>query len=413
MRTKLYVLLTVLALTLGTVTPAFAQDAATNLPPVFCGDLSEEDCAILQDSRAATNKVAQNTAQMSLDVAVNGIPGLPAESIDAALTTSMMSVADPAAMAAMQQLNGLSQEETMQMLADDPQPMLDMLNGWNFDLGAGLTMSPELADLISAQSGLDFPDTLAVQAKMVDGVFYWDLSEVAAFVPTVATGWVGFPVAEMMTELENQGAFDQAMENMADPSMGASAGVMLGGVGSAQFIQQNAEMFEKYMTIERGEDVELAGQTGATFMTNFDAAAFLSGPEFQQMVIDWAKAGAFEGTGMTAADIEQNVQMLGMMGPMLFTGITATAMETIGLDDLYQYDYESELSWDMSGLVQMAQSTGQLPAELAPTSDNVGFSVNTIISNDNMSEEATETIEAPENPAMFSVADVLNASTAP
>jgi hypothetical protein len=30
-----------------------------------------------------------------------------------------------------------------------------------------------------------------------------------------------------------------------------------------------------------------------------------------------------------------------------------------------------------------------------------------------MSEEATETIDAPENPAMISVEDVLNASTAP
>jgi hypothetical protein len=413
MRTKLYVLLTVLALTLGTVTPAFAQDTATDLPPVFCGDLSEEDCTILQDSRAATQNVAQNTSQMTLDVTVNGIPGLPAESLNATLTGNIMSVADPAAMAAIQQINGLTQEETMQMLADDPQPMFDMLSGWDFDLSAGVTMSPELADLVSLQTGLDFPDTVAMQAKMVDGVFYWDLSEVAAFVPTVASGWVGFPVAEMMTELENQGAFDQALENMDDPGMAASAGVMVGSVGSAQFIQQNAEMFEKYLTIERGEDIELAGQTGATFMTNFDAAAFLSGPEFQQWVIDWANAGAFEGTGLTAADVEQNVQMLGMMGPMLFTGITATATETIGLDDLYQYDYESELSWDMSGLVQMAQSTGQLPAELAPTSDNVGFSINTIISNGDMSEEATETIDAPENPAMISVEDVLNASTAP
>ena len=67
---------------------------------------------------------------------------------------------------------------------------------------------------------------------------------------------------------------------------------------------------------------------------------------------------------MTAADIEQNVQMLGMMGPMLFTGMTATAKQTIGLDDLLLYEYESEVAWDMSGLVQMAAASGQLPAEL-------------------------------------------------
>jgi hypothetical protein len=417
MRTKIFVLLTVLALLLGTVMPTLAQDAATGQPPVFCGDLSEEDCAILQDSREATNQVAQNTSLVTFDVTVMGLLelllGLPAETINATLTSTMKSVADPAAMAGVQQLNGLSQEETVQLLADDPQPMLDLLNGWDFDASLSLAMTPELADLISMQSGLDFPDRVAMQAKMVDGVLYWDLSEIAAFVPTVASGWIGFPVAQMMAELEAQGAFDQAVEAMNDPSVAASAGATMAGMGSVQFFQQNAEMFQKFMTIERGEDVDLDGQAAATFVTNFDAAAFLSSPDFQQIVIDLANAGAFEGTGLTAADIEQNVQMLGMMGPMLFTGIAATATETIGLEDLYQYEYESALAWDMSGLVEMAVASGQLPAELQPTSDQIGFSVNTTISNDDMSTEATETIEAPVDAQMIPLETVLNESTAP
>jgi hypothetical protein len=298
-------------------------------------------------------------------------------------------------------------------MADDPQPIFDLLNGWDFDMSAGLAMTPELAELVSLQTGLDFPDTVAMEARMVDGVLYWDLSEVAAFVPTVASGWVGFPLAEMMVEMEAQGAFDQAVEAMNDPAVAASAGATMAGAGSVQFLMDNAAMFHPYTTVERGEDIELAGQTGAVFNTTIDLAAFLSGPEFQQMVIEWARAGAFEGTGLTAADVEQNVQMLGMMGPALFTGMTATATETIGLDDLYQYDYESELAWDMSGLVQMAAASGQLPAELQPTGDEVGFSVNTIISNDNMSTEATETIAAPEDAAMIPLEGVLNASTAP
>jgi hypothetical protein len=412
MRTKLFVFLTALSLLLGTFTPALAQEGNNNLPPVFCGDLSEEDCAILQDSRVATSEVVQNTSQMTLDVTLNGIPGLPAESINATLTANLMSVADDAAMAAVQQLNGLSQEETLQLMADDPQPIFDLLNGWDFDMSAGLAMTPELAELVSLQTGLDFPDTVAMEARMVDGVLYWDLSEVAAFVPTVASGWVGFPLAEMMVEMEAQGAFDQAVEAMDDPAVAASAGATMAGAGSVQFLMDNAAMFHPYTTVERGEDIELAGQTGAVFNTTIDLAAFLSGPEFQQMVIEWARAGAFEGTGLTAADVEQNVQMLGMMGPALFTGMTATATETIGLDDLYQYDYESELAWDMSGLVQMAAASGQLPAELQPTGDEVGFIVNTIISNDNMSTEATETIAAPEDAAMIPLEGVLNASTA-
>jgi hypothetical protein len=412
MRAKILVLLTVLALLLGTVTPALAQDAAGSEPPVFCGDLSKEDCAVLQKSHDLMQQVAQNTALTSLDVTLNGIPGLPAETINAAITSNMKSVADPAAMAAALKLNGLTQEETLQMLADDPQPIVDLISGWSFDESLNVTVTPELAALISAQSGLDVPDQLAIQAKLVDGVLYWDLSEVAAFVPTIAAGWVGFPLLDVVNELVKQGAFEQALQAMQQQNAAGAGGVTIAGFGSAQFIKQYAETFQKFMTIKSGDVVDVNGKPAATYDTTMDVSAFLSSPEFQQIVVDLAKQGAFEGTGMTAADIEQNVQMLGMMGPMLFTGITATAKQTIGLDDFLLYDYESEVAWDMSGLVQMAAASGQLPAELKPTSDKVGFDIKTTISNSDMSTEATETIDAPADAQMIPLESVLNSMTA-
>ena len=411
MRTKIFVLLTVLALLLGTVTPALAQDTAGSEPPVFCGNLDKEDCGVLQKSHDLMKQVAQSTALTSFDVTLNGIPSLPAETINAAITSNTTSVADPAAMAAAQKLNGLTQEETLQLLADDPQPVVDLISGWDFDMSLDVTVTPELADLISAQSGLKVPDQLAIQTKLVDGVLYWDLSEVAAFVPTIAAGWIGFPLLDMINELVNQGAFEQALSMQAQGASGAG-GLTIAGVGSAQFVQQYAETFQKYMTIESGDVVELDGQPAAPYITTMDVAGFLSGPEFQQIVVDLAKQGAFESTGLTAADIEQNVQMLGMMGPMLFTGMTATAKQTIGLDDLLLYEYESEVAWDMGGLVQMAAASGQLPAELTPTSDNVGFDIKTSISNSNMSTEATETIEAPADAQMIPLESVLSAMTA-
>ncbi len=411
MRTKIFVLLTVLALLLGTVTPALAQDTAGSEPPVFCGNLDKEDCGVLQKSHDLMKQVAQSTALTSFDVTLNGIPGLPAETINAAITSNTTSVADPAAMVAAQKLNGLTQEETLQLLADDPQPVVDLISGWDFDMSLDVTVTPELADLISAQSGLKVPDQLAIQTKLADGVLYWDLSEVAAFVPTIAAGWIGFPLLDMINELVNQGAFEQALSMQAQGASGAG-GLTIAGVGSAQFVQQYAETFQKYMTIESGDVVELDGQPAAPYITTMDVAGFLSGPEFQQIVVDLAKQGAFESTGLTAADIEQNVQMLGMMGPMLFTGMTATAKQTIGLDDLLLYEYESEVAWDMSGLVQMAAASGQLPAELTPTSDNVGFDIKTSISNSNMSTEATETIEVPADAQMIPLESVLSAMTA-
>lgn len=412
MRTKIFVLLTVLALLLGTVTPALAQDTAGSEPPVFCGNLSKEDCDVLQKSHDLMKQVAQSTSLTTFDVTLNGIPGLPAETITAGITSNTTSVADPAAMAAVQKLAGLTQEETLQLLADDPQPIVDLIAGWDVDMSLDVTVTPELADLISAQSGMQVPDQLAIQTKLVDGVLYWDLSEVAAFVPTVAAGWVGFPLLDMLNELVKQGAFEQALQASQEQGAAGAGGVTVAGLGSAQFIQQYAETLQKYMTIESGEVVTLNGQPAAPYTTTMDLAGFLSSPDFQQIVVDLAKQGAFEGTGLTAADIEQNVQMLGMMGPMLFTGMTATAKQTIGLDDLLLYEYESEVAWDMSGLVQMAAASGQLPAELQPTSDQVGFDIKTAISNSNMSTEATETIEAPADAQMIPLESVLNAAAA-
>ncbi len=412
MRSKFFVLVTVLALLLGAFTPALAQDAGTP-PPPFCGDLAAEDCAILKDSQAAMLQVAQNTALATFDVTLNGIPGLPADPINVTVSNSVLSTADAAAMAAAQSMAGMSQMEMNQALADDPQPMIDLLGGWDVDMAFGVTMTPELAASLGAQYGVDLPNQLAVEVKLVDGILYWDVSEVAAFAPTVAAGWVGFPLVELVKALAQQGAFDAAAAAMEDPNMVAAGGASLAGVGAQQFLMDNTALLQKYMTIERGEDIELAGQMGATFVTTMDVASFLSGPEVQQMIVELAKSGVFDETGFSAADIEQNVQMLGMMGPMLFGGFTATAKETIGLDDLYQYDYESELAWDMSSLVQMAAASGQLPAELQPTSDNVGFRFLTVISNDNMSTEQSETIAAPSDAQMIPLESLLSVSTAP
>lgn len=411
MRSKLLVLLSVLALVLGTFSGALAQDA----PQVFCGDLAAEDCTILQESKAAMQEVVQYTATSSFDAILVGIPGLPADPTEVSVSVNGLFAMDEAAVAAAQALSGLTQEERLQLVQDSPETVVELFAGWEFDMAMGVAMTPELAAAVAMQVGHEVPDTLAIAAKLVDGVLYWDVSEVAAIVPTVASGWVGFPLAELLLTLADQGAFDQ-LTTLTDPAVLAdsgSAGALVTALGAVQMVQSNPEMFEQFLAIERGEDVDLAGQTGATFVTTFDAVSFFGSPELQEIVVALAQAGAFEGTGIAAADIEQNAQMLTMMAPMLFDGITAVAQQTIGLDDLYQYDYVSELSWDLAGLIQMAAASGQLPAELQPTSDDVGVALGTIISNADLATEASAEIEAPADAAMIPLESLMSASTAP
>lgn len=407
MRSRLLVLVSVLALLLGTFGTTLAQSTSE----VFCGDLSAEDCGILQESSTAMQDVAQYTTTSSFNATVSGIPGLPADPTEVNVTVGGTFAMDEGAKAASQSLAGLSQEERMKMMSDSPQTIIDLFSGWDFDATAGVTMTPELANALSAQSGYNLPDTLNIKARMVDGILYWDLSEVSTIVPSVASGWVGFPLVDLLTALKDQGAFKQAAQ-MSDPAALAAAdpsGATTATLGVLQLLQNHPKLFEPYITLTRGDDTQLANEAGATFDMNFDAAAFFAGPEFQQMVVDLAKAGAFESTGLTAADVEQNVQMLGMMAPMLFGGLTASAQQVIGLDDMYQHKYSSSINWDLSSLVQMAQASGQLPAGFQPTSDNVSISLATTVDTEDLATEQTTTFEAPADAAMIPLESLVAA----
>ena len=402
MRTKLFVPLTVLALLLGTVTPAFAQDSSE----VFCGDLSAEDCTILQDSNAAMQGVAQYNSIATFNSFVSGLPGLPAEVVSVDVTVDGAFAMDEAAMSAAQEIAGLSTEERANVLAEAPESVIALLGGWDADLTLSATMTPELADEIALQSGLPVPSELAIAVRLVDGNFYWDVSEVAAFIPTVASGWVGIPLVDLLNELDSQGVFDQAADSM-------TSGTGALGASVAAPLAYDPSIFEPFLSIERGDDTTAGDQDAAVFTTTFDWNAYLTSPEFQQTIVGLAQAGAFEGTGLSVSDIEQNVQMLGMVAPMIAEGLTSVATQTIGVDDGYRYDYQSEFAWDLSGLINMAATTGQLPPELAPTSDNVGLSLLTQVTNSDFATEQTAEFEAPADAAMIPVETLLAAPTAP
>ncbi|HMN27563.1 MAG TPA: hypothetical protein PKE45_05350, partial [Caldilineaceae bacterium] len=71
MRKKVMLVLLLVALMVFSAAPVFAQD----LPKPFCGQLSEEDCTILQEAQSAQLGLSSYTSSVDATTSVAGLPG--------------------------------------------------------------------------------------------------------------------------------------------------------------------------------------------------------------------------------------------------------------------------------------------------------------------------------------------------
>lgn len=399
MRSKLISSVIVLALLLGLFGTALAQQA----PAPYCGNLATADCTVLQKSQDAMQKVASYSSKSSFALALSGLPGLPSKETAVSFAIDGTYSADEATRSALQSVSGLSQAEMQSLLADKPELLVQIANGWNFDATLKVTLDAALAGLLSAQTGLTVPETISLPVRMVNGVLYYDASELAAFIAGIPSGWVGVPVGELATRAQKQGLFAQASAAMNPDTLKAAG--MSGASGAAfaalQMMLKNPEPLRQFVTIKRGDDTTVDGKKAAVFVSTFDWVGFLTSPEFSNVVKGLASSGALGQNAPSAADIDQGLQMLTMLGPTLFAGIKSEATQTIGLEDNYQYGYKSTFDWDLASLMQMAAMSGSLPAELKPTSSNPKISLGVDVTDTNYSTSPSTAIAAPENAQMY------------
>ena len=394
MRSKMFGLLIVLVLLLGTFGSAFAQDAA---PAPICGDLAAEDCALLAAAQTAMMDVQSYKAVGTYDVSLTGIPGLPAADVKVAVTVDGAFSFDDAAHAAALGLAGKTQEQIMAVLAEDPQPLLDLIGGWDADAVLSVEMTPELAQALSAQAGVEVPTAANVGIKLVDGVLYADLTEVAPLVSGLPEGWIGIPALEMLQANADAGVFAQAAAQMDPTALDPSTAAAL---GAAAMVTGGMTQFEQYLTVARLDDTDVDGNAAAVFETKFDLGGLVTSPEFAELVKGLVASGALGADAPSPADIEQGLQMLGMMGPMLFQGLNIGSTETVGLDPNYIYQTTAGVSWDLTSLIQMAAMSGQMPEGLDPNAP-IAFDLQTSVTNSDIGGE--QTIEAPADAMMIPI----------
>lgn len=364
--------------------PAFAQD----LPAPFCGQLSEDDCSILVSSQEAMLEVESGVYSSAINFLVAGIPGLPIEEISFNLVQDATYALDPALTAQLVEMQSLSPEE----MAENMDAMFDLLlevyATMAYDGQMVLTLTEDIAAILSAQAGIEIPTEINLQVRVVDGYAYINLEDLAVFAPDQEglEGWAGIDILSVM-EMGLQESMEQAEDNPAS----------LAGFGLGNFFnsEEGRATIEPYISVERLADSTIGDQDVAVFDSTFNVSGFLGSPLFRDIVISQLSTiNQLAETDLSEEEATEALTLLSFVGPMLFAGLDFHTSQVIGLEDFYTYESEFVFNWDLSSLVavaRMVDSDGSmgLSTLMGNAAPVVNFDVSTTASDHNNAPEIT------------------------
>jgi len=373
-----------LILVLVSAVPAFAQ-----MPDPFCGDLSDDDCALLADSQDASLEVESSSSSMSIDILIAGIPGLPADELAFNYSQDASAALDPAIAMEIVEMQQMAPEDLMDDMDAMVAVLLELYATIALDADVSFTMPDEIAELISDEAGIAIPTTLSAMLRMVDGYGYVNIDELATEVPELAgvSGWFGMDVVSLM-----EIGFEDAM---ADDNSGPDMAASMTGFGLTSYFnsQEGRDMIADYVEVERVNDTAIDGQDVAVFVTTFDFGRFVGSPVFAE-ILQSQREMINEAADMdlSEAELTEALSLLPMFGPMLFTGLDFEIEQQIGLDDLYIHESALTFHWDLSSIIAVASMAGtdlNLPEGIAPV-------ISLDVANSIFDVNAIDAIEAPE-----------------
>ncbi len=253
-----------------------AQDSA-----VFCGNLSAEDCAILEASSAAMATLSSASFDFSLNVAIAGTDGTESQSIAFTVTGDGAYSGDPAMM---NSVSTIDPNDTAAVMAAAGEALAAL----NAELNLSLILPAELA----TEMAPGFPNQIDLQLSLVDGVGYINFDTLAPLLqgamPMELSGWGGLDLIDTLTQM----------------------GPMLGGMTmptpdeteSMEMSEEDMQALMESMTMERVADMD--GQ--AVFVMNFDIAALMTNPIVRDSMMTSLQT---QGQTLSEEDMEEIIQI--------------------------------------------------------------------------------------------------------
>lgn len=326
-------------------------------PAVFCGDLSEADCAILVGSSEAMATVYAASVDGEASFTLSGFEmddGM--DELTVMMTVTGAAEADIASLNAMMMGMPMDMEGMIEML-EDPDAILAMAL-------EALTGVENLIDNSNADLSMEFstapvldggPESINVAVRMTDGVFYIQqqpLAEQLDLPGPVDAEWAAVDlgtafdeaVAEMMSELDLSEI--TGMEINPEDFEGLDALMETDLIN----LFNDPAFLSEFTSVERLADAEVDGQTMAVFETTVDLRDMLLSPTLSQAVFDFLEVAqsldpeASDDLGITPAEVQL---VMSLVGSMLTEG-EVTTVQWIGVDDMYVYHTEGEYNFTIN-----------------------------------------------------------------
>jgi hypothetical protein len=173
---------------------------------------------------------------------------------------------------------------------------------------------------------------------MLDGVAYIDL---ASLVPAEAAGadmpaWIGIDLAGMYESMLKQMPDDENFAGQMEQMQAMfSSDVMIG--------LMDAALAADFVTVTRGADETIDGQTVAVFQTEIDYAALFGNEGFQTAMQEYMQSI------MTMQGVDAEEMPEGVMEAMtrLMAGLMLPVTEKIGTEDYLVRQTAMDMSFDM------------------------------------------------------------------
>ncbi len=382
-RMKPVVLLVVLmALVSLPVSSALAQGG--ELPPVFCGDLSAEDCAIVEQAQVAMAGVSSSAVSIQFDMTFTGIEDAGDDFAFSILVDGAFA-ADPELL----QSFGTSPSPEMlsEMMSQGMAVVADMLRGVEGQADIQLVLPAEMV----AEMGMPL-DVLSTTLLMVDGVLYVNLEALSAMDEAEAgdmqmPAWMGIDLAGMY----------EMMGEISMDEMGAEMEEFEALFASEELAAlYDFEAWSDFMTITRLEDTEVEGQAMAVFNMVLDYQAMFSSAAFQEAFENYMNM-IMEMQGVDGEEMPDN--FMEVMTAMM-SGMTIEFNEWIGLEDYYMHhmDMAFDFTTDSEAIAEIE------PEAAAEMPENFSMSMRMVMDASAFNEPVVVT--APEgaqviNPMMF------------
>jgi hypothetical protein len=315
MRRIIWIVLALVVLMAGS---ALAQD----VPPVFCGELAAEDCALLERSRTAMYEVNAAAFDLSLELEADD-PGRG----DTLQLTVMGSGAYSGFTPRPPSMTGMTVED-----------LVSDLTSFRGELSLQIVL-PQ-----TEEGGRpDTLDSVALELRLVDGVGYINFDALQPFIndPSL-TGWGGLDIAGLLETLAE--TYPEVFAQMS----GGLSGI------DAETIARLTESAEQYMTVIRTDSGTGAS---ATFETSVDLAGLYSDPAFTDMMRQQMQAQMdMDREVFGSDDLDEGLAMLEQMFQDATLTVTQTMSATSGLIESIGVAFDMSLSDAMSAMEAMAES---------------------------------------------------------